>query len=191
MEKRYDAYVTDEGRVLVYERGELGEYGYLPDGRPVHESDKDGDWEEWLEEHTDWRDESRIRVCRRKAALDASFVKDLEAKAQGLLDDYRSRGRELGWGELSIDTGWTVHTYRASADWKNQPVRYTFDQRLAWGNPPESYADTDALYARDAYVRLVGMADAAYELGISLVFDKDFKVYAVGASFTWEAEYSY
>ena len=191
MKKRYDAYITDEGKVLVYERCSIGEYGELPDGKPVHESDKDGDWEEWIAEHADWRDEKGVRVFKRKAMLDASFVKDIEKKAQILLDAYRSRGKELGWGELSIDTSWTVYTYRASANWKDEPIRYTFDQRLKWENPPSSFADTDALFARDEYVRLVGMADAAYELGFHIVFDVDFKVYVVGTQFAWQAEYQF
>lgn len=191
MSKQYDAYFTDEGKVLIYERGELNECGYLPDGKPAHESDEDGDWEEWVEEHTDWRDDKRVRVCKRRATFNGAFVKDLERKAQGLLDDYRREGKELGWGELKIDTSWTVYTYRASANWKDEPVRYTFQQRLAWDNSPATFGDTDALFARDRYVKLVGMADAAYELGLNIVFDKDFKVYVVGARFAWESEYEF
>lgn len=188
MRNRYDVYITDSRKALVYERGEISECGDLPYSPRVYESDQDGDWEEWVEEHTDWRDNERVRVCRRKAMLNAGYVKDLEAKAQGLLDDYRAAGSRLGWGRLDIDTSWVCHTYRASADWKNEPTRYTFDQRLAWENPPKDYADTDALFARDLYVRLIGMADAAYELGLSLVFDKDFKVSVCGVRAKWEVE---
>lgn len=189
MSKRYDAYITDDRKVLVYERGELGECGELPDGKPVHESHEDGDWEEWLEEHTDWRDDRRVRVCRRKATTNAAYLKDLETKAQKLLDEYREEGERLGWGELYIDTSWTSYTYRASANWKEEPTRYTFEQKLSWKNPPKDYADTDALWNRDRYLRLLGMSDAVYEMGMNLVFDKDLKIYVVGASRTWITEY--
>ena len=189
MKKQYDVYVTDEGKGLVYGRGEIPEYGCLPDRKPVYKSETEDEWREWLSGHADWRDGKGVRVCRRRGTFDAAFAKDLEAKAQALLDGYRKRGAGLGWGGLRIDKSWTIHTYRASADWKNEPTRYTFDQRLAWENPPESWLDTDALYARDEYVRLVGMADAAHELGLDLVFDENFKVSVVGMNATWEAEY--
>ena len=189
--ERYDVYFTDDGSVLIYERGDLGTCGMLPDYEPVHKTSSDGDWEDWLDEHTDWRDEKRVRVCHKRVMVNASFIKDLVTKAQMLFDRYREEGARLGWGELSIDTGWTIHTYRGSADWKNEPVRYTFDQRLAWSNLPKSFDSTEALWARDNFVRLVGMSDAAYELGFHLVFDKDFKVYAVGLETTWETEYEY
>ena len=191
MNKRYDAYVTDEKKVVVYERGELGEYGELPDRKPVYEveSEDDEGWREWIESHTDWRDDRRLRICRRTGTFDAAYAKDLEAKAQELLDRYRAEGAKLGWGELYIDTSWTVYTYRASAAWKEQPTLYTFDQRLTWKNAPGAYGDTDALWARDNYVRLVGMADAAHELGVDLVFDEGFKVRLVGLRADWKAEY--
>lgn len=189
MNKRYDAYITDDRKVLVYERGELGKYGELPDGKPVYESQEDEEWMAWLEDHTDWRDDKSVRVCRRKATFNAAFLKDLEERAQKLLDGYREEGERLGWGKLSIDTSWTVYTYRASANWKDEPTRYTFQQRLKWTKAPESFGDTDALWARDGYVRLVGMADAVYELGMNLVFDEDFKVYVVGTSKIWGTEY--
>ena len=193
MNKRYDAYITDERKVLVYERGELDSCGDLPDGKPVYEcgSEDGDDWREWLESHTDWRDDKSVRVCRRQGTYNAVYAKDLEKNAQRLFDRYREEGARLGWGELFIDTSWTVYTYRASADWKNEPVRYTFDQRLSWKNAPKAYDTTEALWARDNYVRLVGMADAAHELGLDIVFDEDFKVYVVGLHAIWQAEYEF
>ena len=193
MSKRYDAYITDEGKVLIYERGELEECGLLPDGKPVYEgeSDNEDEWQEWVEAHTDWRDDKRLRVCRRRGTYNAVYAKDLEKRAQTLFDRYREEGARLGWGELFIDTGWEAYTFRASADWKNEPVRYTFDQRLTWKNAPKAYDTTEALWARDNYVRLVGMADAAHELGLDIVFDEDFKVYVFGLHAMWQAEYDF
>lgn len=186
--KRCDCYIDEETNIArIFERGEIAECGLMPsDRKPLREfAANSGEWEDWLEENTDWRDDSAKRILRRLCIFSASFATDLRKRAQKLLDDYRAEGARLGWGELYIDTSWTAHTYRASAAWKEQPTLYTFDQRLTWTKPPEGYGDTDALWARDSYVRLVGMADAAHELGMELVFDKDFKVSLMGAYAEW------
>lgn len=185
---KYDCYIDEGTNVAqIFERGEIAECGLMPtDRKPLREFAADsGKWEEWLDENTDWRDDSAKRILRRRCEFSASFATDLCNKAQKLFDDYRAHGAILGWGQLTIDTSWTTYTYRASANWKNEPTRYTFDQRLKWDNPPEDYRETDALWARDKFVVLVGMADAAHELGMKLVFDKDFKISLMGAYAEW------
>ena len=191
MSKKYDVYIKD-GKALVYPRGEVDKYGCLPDTKPLREMQEDEEWYDWCMEDCDWKaEDDTVRVCRLSLSIRAEFAKDLRDVAQRLLDSYRNLGKELGWGNLAIDTSWTVYTFRASANWKDEPVRYTFDQRLKWENPPSSFADTAALFARDEYVKLVGMADAVHELGLDLVFDSEFKIYVMGASATWATGYEF
>ena len=191
MSKKYDVYIKD-GKALVYQRGDVDEYGCLPDTKPLREMQEDEEWYDWCMEDCGWKaEDDTVRVCRLSLSICAEFAKDLLDKAQRLLDAYRSRGKALGWGNLAIDKSWTVHTFRSSANWKEEPVRYTFDQRLKWENPPSSFADTEALFTRDKYVMLVGMADAVHELGLDIVFDSEFKIYVMGARETWATKYEF
>ena len=186
---RYDVYIDEvSGKAEIYNRGDVQECGLKPDGKPVFVCEaSDCAWSEWLDANTDWRDDNARRILRRRISTPARFVKDLEKMAQSYMDDWRESGRTCGWGEVHIDTRYTMHTYRASADWKNEPTRYTFDQMLKWDNPPKDYHDFEALSIRDSYVRLIGIADAVRELGMMLVFDSDFKVRIMGSSAEWHA----
>lgn len=188
MNRKYDAYVIEGGKVLVYPRGELGDCGCLPDGRPLHESTEDGDWWEWCDSRSSRADDS-IRLCRRVGKFNAAYVDDLRRRAQDLLDAYRREGAAAGWGELAIDHSGMHYTFRSSAAWKDEPILYTFDQPFKWPRYHEGDWDCAALRIRDRLVQLYGMADAAHELGLDIVFDKSFVVRVMGASFAWSATY--
>ena len=183
---KYDVYIDEvSGTAEIYIRGDVPGCGLKPDGKPVFSCEASStDWSEWLDNHTDWRDDCARRVFRLRCSFPKSFVKDLEAKAQRKLDAYREGGKSLGCGELKIDRSWTTHTCRASANWKEEPTRYTFDQHLKWDNPLDmSKAETLSVW--DEYISLLGMADAVYELGFTLTFDSDFRVHLMNAHAEW------
>ena len=190
--KKIDVYITAEGKVRVYERGKIPECGELPEGNPLYTTDNEDGWRDWYDENVGEYEDDSIRILKSVCTVPTEYVEDLKCKAQEAFDRYRNRGKECGWGDLIIDTSWTAHTFRASAAWKEMPTLYTFDQTLKWSNSEAlDFNDTDHLWARDEYVRLVGMADAAHELGFDLVFTKDFKVRVYGVHGTWNAEYDY
>lgn len=187
---KYDVYETDDGKFLVYERGEVPDYGEMPEGTPLYTAETMDEWHDWCDEHVGQYEDDSIRVMKSVCTVPAAYLADLKRKAQETLDRYRQRGKECGWGELTIDKSWTIHIFRVSADWKNMPTLYTFDQRLKWSNSDgRNFNDTDHLWARDEYVRLVGMADAAHELGFDIVFTEDFKIEVEGVWKTWHGEY--
>ena len=184
---KYDVYINGvSGTAEIYIRGDVPDCGLKPDGKPVLSCEASStDWSEWLDNHTDWRDDCARRVFRLRCSFPVGFVRELEERAQRKLDEYRAEGARLGWGELKIDESWTKHTYRASANWKEEPTRYTFEQQLKWDNAPKSFGEVDALLARDSYVQLLGMADAVWELGFYLTFDSDFRIHLMNAHAEW------
>ena len=201
MSKRYDIYIKD-GTAHIYPRGEVDECGDLPGREPLKVMREDEDWFDWcIEDCGGNATDDAIRVCRLVLPVNAEYAKDLQKRAQGLMDRYIREGKEHGWGDLAIDRSGTTYTFRASANWKEDPILYTFDQRLSWSNPAdidlgkqEQLWTRDVLVkimTRDVLVKLIGMADAAHELGLDIVFDKDFKIHVMGANATWATKYEY
>lgn len=187
--KRYDCYINDVANVAqIFERGDIEECGLMPcDRKPVFECEAtSSDWSEWLDDNTDWRDDNARRILRRRISIPARFVSDLEKLAQSIMDDWREAGKACGWGELHIDRRYTTYTYRASADWKNEPTLYTFDNVFTWDGI-QDMTNAEDRRARRLHTRLAGMADAVHELGMTLVFDSDFKVRIMGAFAEWHA----
>lgn len=185
---QFDIYKT-EGKVLVYKRGDVCEYGELPDGKPLYETPEDGDWWEWCDARSDWRDDRRIRICEPVGTYSAPYADDLKKVAQGLMDRYREEGAELGWGELTIDHSGMSHTFRRSAAWKDEPIYYTFAQSTKWTNGEDGPLGGRALRARDNLVQLWGMADAAHELGLDIVFDAQFTIHLFGVRRMWRTSF--
>ena len=190
MSKKYDIYMKD-GTASIYPRGEIAECGDLPDGKPLKVMDEGGDWYDWCMEDCGGRmDDDAVRVCRLRLSIDAAFARDLEKKAQELMDRYIRDGKGDGWGELEIDHSGMNYTYRNSANWKDEPIRYTFDQPLKWTNDCRiDTGNVDHMWTRDLLVRLHGMADAAYELGLTITFDSEFKIHVMGAFAEWQPKY--
>ena len=190
---KYDVYETGDilnQKFFVYARGEMPDYGELPEGTPLYTAEGEYEWRDWCDKHVGRYEDDSIRVIKSVCTVPTAYLADLKRKAQESFDRYRLRGKECGWGELTIDKSWTIHTFRVSADWKNMPTLYTFEQSLKWSNGDgKNFNDTDQLWARDEYVRLVGMADAAHELGFDIVFTEDFKIEVEGVRKTWYGEY--
>lgn len=178
---RYDIYLTgDEARICKW--GVVDPDGFLPEEEPVKVMKADDDWREWCEDHGG--DYVTSRVFRKVAFFDEAFVEDLRKKAQSLMDEYIARGKEAGWGSLEIDHSWVIYTYRQSAAWKEEPTLYTMEQSLKWTDR-KSKGTSEVFYP---YLRLQGMATAVYELGMHIVFDKDFKIQVRGVRCTWKRE---
>ena len=193
MSKKYDIYIAD-GKANIYPRGEVAECGDLPEGKPLQVMGEDEDWYDWCSDDCGWKNmaDDTIRVCRRVLSVNADYARDLEKAAQKIMDLYVREGKECGWGDLEIDRSGMTYTFRRSANWKDEPTLYTFGQRLSWSNQDGmDFGKQEHLWARDNLVRLHGMADAAHELGLDIVFDSDFKVHVMGASPSWEAKYEY
>lgn len=189
---KYDVYINGSS-AKVFARGIIDDDGFLPDAKPLFECPRDSDeWFNWCEQNNLSNSDDAIRKCELVCQYNAEFVNDILEKAQGLFNRYRSEGAEAGWGELAIDFSGMSYTYRRSAAWKDEPTYYTFEQSLKWTN--KKFAQDEsltgfALRARDNLVQLWGMADALYELGLSLVFDKDFKLHIFGAQKGWKTSY--
>ena len=177
----YDIYLTG-GEARIYKRGEVDPDGFLPEAEPVKvmKADDDDDWHDWCESNGGGYD--TCRVFREVAFCDAAYIDDLRKKAQNLMDDYIARGKEAGWGNLEIDHSWVIHTYRSSAAWKEEPTFYTMEQLLKWTDK-NTDGVSEVFYN---YLRLQGMASAVYELGMHIVFDKDFKIQVKGARCIWK-----
>ena len=192
MSKKYDIYMKD-GTARIYPRGEIAECGDLPDGKPLRVMEEADDWYDWCVENSDGcMDYDVVRVFRLRLSIDAAFARDLEKKAQEVMDRYIREGKALGWGELEIDRSGMTYTYRASANWKEDPIRYTFDQPLKWTNGDRiDTGNVDHCWTRDHLVRLHGMADAAYELGLTITFDSYLKIHVMGAFAEWQQKYEY
>lgn len=182
---KFDVYKDKDDKVLVYKQGSVSDCGELPEGKPLYESTTDGDWRDWCDARSDWKDRDRIRVCELVGTFPAKFVNDLNERAQALLDRYIAEGKEAGWGELGFNFDDVSRTYRRSANWKDEPTYYTVDQPLKWTNKKDEPITGFPLRVRDNLVRLLGMADGVYELGVSIVFDEQFKIHVFGVDEKW------
>lgn len=187
---KFDVYETDDGKFLVYERGDVCECGELPDGKPLFEADSEDDWFDYCDRRSDWRQDDRIRLCKRVGYFPANYTKDLKVKAQELMDRYIAEGKECGWGDLEIDYSWATHTFRAGANWKEDETLYTFSQSMKWTNGMDGSLLSVKLRARDNLVQLWGMSKAVHELGLDLVFDKNFKIHLMGVRSMWKTTYN-
>ena len=187
MKMKYDIFIKD-GMARIYQRGELPPYGELPERGVLCVMKEDGDYWEWCNDNGLSEAEDAIRVCRLVKCVRGSFLDDLKERAQNLMNRYREEGRKLGWGELEIDRSGMEYTFRSSANWKDEPIRYTFSQPLRWTEErPPIYSDT-VLRIRDLYARLIGMSEAVHELGVDLIFNDDFRIYLAGAFLEWHGE---
>lgn len=192
MIKKFDVYIKD-GKALIYPRADIPECADLPyNVKPLHEMNEDEDWWEWCDSQNDPHEalccNDIVRECRAVCTFPAHFKDDLLKKAQKLFDEYRKGGEFLGWGKCEIDRSYT-RSYRRSAAWKDEPTYYTFDQPLKWTDKDTNITYTgEALRVRDNLVQLWGMSDALYELGLNLVFTKDFKLHIFGGETEWKAE---
>lgn len=184
---KYDIYVT-EGKVKVYHQAYIPPCGEIPDKIPLFVCDTVEDAWDWCDQHKMDYGHDAFRVNRLGHSVSLEYINDLKTKAQERLDRYRKEGKSLGWGELEIDHNGMNYTYRSSAAWKDEPIRYTFEQPLKWSKKSRDVSD-DGLRVSDTLLVLWGMSVAVYELGLSLVFDKDFKVHVMGTSPRWISKY--
>ena len=187
MKMKYDIFIKD-GRAKIYKRGNLPPYGELPESGLLCDMCEDSDWVDWCYENGLSDVEDAIRVCRLVKCVRGNFLEDLKEKAQNLMNRYREEGRKLGWGELEIDHSGIDYTFRLSAAWKDQPIKYTFDQPLRWTKWCEPIYTDEVIRTRDLFVTLCGMSRAVHELGIDLIFDKEFNIHLAGAFLEWHGE---
>lgn len=187
MKMKYDIFIKD-GRARIYQRGELPPYGELPERGVLCDLHEDSDYWEWCNDNGLSEEEDAIRVCRLVKCVRGSFLDDLKEKAQDLMNRYREEGRKLGWGELEIDHSGMDYTFRSSAAWKDEPIRYTFQQPLRWTRDRPAIYPDEVIRTRDLLVTLCGMSQAIHELGLELVFDSDFRIYLAGAYLEWHGE---
>ena len=186
--KKYDVY-KDGDKYLIFERGQVSEYGEIPEGKPVNVSTEE-DWWNWCDANGARTDDA-IRLCERVGYYAAGFADDLKAKAERLLTSYIEEGREAGWGDLEIDRSGMSYTFRRSAAWKDEPIYYTFNQPLKWTNPEKGEYTGMKLRARDNLVMLWGMADAAHEIGFDIVFDAELHIHVFGVRYMWRTTFEY
>lgn len=187
MKMKYDIFIKD-GMARIYQRGELPPYGELPESGVLRVMKEDGDYWEWCYNNGLSDSEDAIRVCRLSKFVRGNYLEDLKETAQNLLNRYREEGEKLGWGELIIDHSGMDYTFRLSAAWKSQPIKYTFEQPLRWTKGRLDIFPAEAIRTRDLLVTLCGMSQAVHELGIDLIFDEDFRIYLAGAFLEWHGE---
>lgn len=173
MSKQYDAYKIN-GEYLIFERCEVDNYGELPEDDYVHKVDDEGEVYDYCGDD--------VRIFERIGTFNAAYRDDLKKLAQNLLDVYIAQGKELGFGELIVDTSWSTHCFRRSGNWKEEKIYYTFEQSIKWTNKEGKMPYN----MRDKLVMLWGMADAAHELGLDIVYDKDFKIEVFGLRAMWK-----
>jgi hypothetical protein len=149
---------------------------------------EDGNYWEWCNDHGLSKAEDAIRVCCLVKCVRGSLIDDLKERAQDLMNRYREEGRKLGWGELEIDHSGMDYTFRLSAAWKDQPIKYTFAQPLRWTRDRPAIYPNEVIRTRDLLVTLCGMSQAVHELGLDLIFDEDFRIYLAGATLEWHGE---
>lgn len=187
MKMKYDIFIKD-GRAKIYERGELPPNGELPERGLLCDLCADSDYWEWCYDNGLSDADDAVRVCKLVKCVSGSFLDDLKEKAQNLMNRYREEGRKLGWGELEIDHSGMDYTFRSSAAWKDEPVRYTFSQPLRWTSDRPAIYPEEVIRTRDLLVTLCGMSIAAHELGLDLVFDSEFRIHLSGACLEWHGE---
>lgn len=185
---KFDIYKI-KGECLVYERGGICEDGFLPECDPLYKSSNFDDCFEWCKIRVNWHVELKgIRVCESVGTYKADFAEDLKNLVQMKLDQLREEGESMGFGKLEIDHSGIYYTFRANADWKNESIKYTFNQPLKWTNSVQSEMQK---FVAVRMAELRGMSMAAHELGIGIVFDDDFKVHIYGVRKMWETHYEY
>lgn len=136
---------------------------------------------EWCEDKKNLVDSWRIR--KYVHLVQHRFIKDVEARAdkcmQSILD--------CGIGVVSDVI------YKASAAWKEQPIHYAYcgdfggSARLLWSDavPESERSENKMVEARANLNYLFGMADALWELGFNLTFDKNGKHTMFGNFTEW------
>lgn len=187
---KYDVYETED-TVKVYKQGLIPANGEIPVSPLLHECNTVDEAWDWCDENGMDIDKGTFRVNRLCSNVSIRHIADLRNKAQERLDRYRAEGRIRGWGELEIDHSGTHYTFRSSAAWKDEPIRYTFEQPLKWTDKKHEDETADAIRINNYLHVLWGMSLAVYELGFCLVFDEDFKVHVMGVDPTWESKFDF
>ena len=139
------------------------------EGEPVFVDEDRYECELWCEDHG-----HTFRHHRQAILVKPAFVKDVEKKLdkwRSELDEYARRcGRRL---ESNI-------TYRASAAWKEETTHYCyfgdFGGCASFVHEDKSKADASAFTEATRYFDIIiGAADALWELGLTVTYDKDGK----------------
>ena len=129
-----------------------------------------------------WCDAYGYPYRRRRCAslVPPKFLRDVEARADKYMELIRGKGLVV---ESNI-------TYRASAAWKEQPTHYAYSgdfggrAKLTWEEGSNVNAEKWD-YGLGVLRELFGMADALWELGFTLTFDKDGKHTVYGNFAEW------
>ena len=136
------------------------------EGKPVASFDNPDDCEEYCRSHG-----YTPRYRKHVSMVKPEFIHDVEERANGIAERFKEYGLVLR----------SNVTYRASAAWKDQPTHYAyigdFGGMARLEDEKEGMACSDAaLEVANGFLReLIGMANALWELGYNLTFDKDGK----------------
>lgn len=176
--------IKKDGKYAVYPRKAYnGEYyeENAYEGEPVFTDESEGECICWCEEH-----KADFRVRAFVASVPSKFILDLEK----ILDDWRKR-----LDERAAECGYRLDsniTYRASAAWKEQPTHYCYigdfggSANLICEDENKGDEKDGALRNAKNYLwRLFGAAQAVWELGFTVTYDKDGKHTIYGACPKW------
>ena len=116
------------------------------------------------------------RVRKRAILVNPDFLRDVEKRADETV------------AQLN-DLGFTVESdviYKASAAWKENPIHYAYSGDFGGrARLMEAHSQCDKARGLALMHRLTGMADALWELGLTLTFDKDGKHTVLGKYPQW------
>lgn len=121
---------------------------------------------------------NKAKVSRSGVTIPASYIKDIERKADRLRSELNEHLVGLGVPlDCTVVLGRDI-TYRASADWKNQPTHHAYLGDGGCVYLPSDIIDLDSERAdlvRTMLFRLIGFAEIVWELGGILTYNDDCK----------------
>ena len=181
--KHYDIIKHGDKYAVFPRKAYNGEYyeENAYEGEPVFTDESEDQCICWCEEH-----KADFRVRAFVATVPSKFLLDLEKK----FDDWRKK-----LDEYAEECGYHLDsniTYRASAAWKEQPTHYCYigdfggSANLICEDESKAQGNKEALrYAKDYLWSLFGAAQAVWELGFTVTYDKDGKHTIYGAYPKW------
>ena len=150
-------------------------------GTPLFESAEEYAVVDWCEDNghkATWKEHA--------ALVQSKFLRDLEKKCDGIRADMMEQAKAVGWKfETHV-------TYRASANWKDDPIHYAYvgdfgsiGKFVGWTK--ETHEQEAGRNAQWNHERLIAIAEGIWELGFTLTFDKDGKHTIYGNLPKWVA----
>ena len=176
--------IKKDGKYAVYPREAYnGEYyeENAYEGEPVFTDESEGDCICWCEEHN-----ADFRVREFAAPVPDKFLHDLEKKLDAWREELDEYAKKCGY---RLDSN---ITYRASAAWKEQPTHYCYigdfgsSANLVCEDESKTKGNEAALRDAKNYLwSLMGAAQAVWELGFTVTYNKDGKHTIYGTYPRW------